>query len=198
MLTAKYKAGFLAATLLINLVLAGTLQVREARACSCAGTPSVKEGLRSSDAVFWGEAVSVEEQGLASSAPPFQNPVTFEVRESWKGVSQERVIVHGQGPEASCGLDFDEGKSYLVFAYHAGKGEGGPLETDLCTATSPLSGVEAAPRALGSPTDQLPDTGGPDAGSFGGGLTAAAVILFASLALTGAIHARKQKSARRP
>jgi hypothetical protein len=198
MLTIRSRASFLAAALLVNLVAAGTLGVREARACSCVGIPSVKEGLRNSDAVFWGEAVSVEEQGFASIAPPFQAPVTFEVRESWKGVSQERVVVHGQGMEASCGLDFDEGKTYLVFAYNVGKGEDGPLGTDLCTATKPLSDVEAASRALGSPTDQFPDAGGPDARYFGGGLTATAVAVFASLVLTGVINARRQRRARRP
>ncbi len=149
--------------------------------------------MRDSDAVFWGEAVSVEEQGSNSSTPPFLGPVTFELRESWKGTSQERVIVHGQGHEAGCGLDFDEGKSYLVFAYHVGKGEEAPLETGLCSSTAPLSDAEAAPAALGPPTVQLPDTGGPDARSFGGDLAAAAVIVFASLVLTGVILAGHQR-----
>lgn len=106
----KTRAGFLVIALALNLVLASTLHVREARACSCAGGFSVQEKLRDSDAVFWGEVVSVEEQGSTSSTPPFLAPVTFEVRESWKGVSQGRVIVHGQGIGASCGLDFDEGE----------------------------------------------------------------------------------------
>ena len=90
------RTSFLVVALAVNLVLASTLHVREARACSCAGGFSVQEELRDSDAVFWGEAVSVEEQGSTSSAPPFLGPVTFEVRESWKGASQEQVIVHGQ------------------------------------------------------------------------------------------------------
>lgn len=194
----KTGAGFLAAALVVNLVLASTLHVREARACSCAGGFSVQEELRDSEAVFWGEAVSVEEQGFTSSVPPFLGPVTFEVRESWKGVSQEQVIVHGQGHEASCGLDFDEGKTYLVFAYHVGKGEDGSLETGLCTATAALSEVEAAPAALGPPTGQLPDTGGPDAWSFGDDLTAAAVVVLGLLVLTGVLLACHQRRDQRP
>ena len=108
------------------------------------------------------------------------------------------MIVHGQGHEASCGLDFDEGKTRLVFAYHVGKGEDGPLETGLCTSTAALSEVEAAPAALGPPAGQLPDTGGPDVRSFGDDPTAAAVVVFASLVLTGVILARQQRRERQP
>jgi len=194
----RTRAGFLIVALAVNLVLASTLHVREARACSCTGGFSVQEELRDSDAVFWGEAVSVEKQGSTSSTPPFLGPVTFEVRESWKGASRERVIVHGQGLGASCGLDFDTGKTYLVFAYHVGKGGDGPLETGLCTSTAPLSDVGVAPAALGSPTAQLPDTGGPEAWSLGADLTAAAVVVFASLVLTGVILARRQRRDQRP
>ena len=183
--------GFLAVALVANLVLASTLHVREAHACSCAGVASVEEEMRDSDAVFWGEAVSVEKQEPASgSAPPSLGPVTFDANEVWKGVSRGRVTVNGQGFEASCGLDFDKGKTYLVFAYHAGKGEDGPLQTNLCTSTAALSDVEAAPAALGPPGDSLPDTGGPDAPSIGEGLIAAGAAVFASLVLTGVILSR--------
>ena len=190
MLAKKRTIGLVAAALVMNLVLASTLNVREAYACSCAGVPTAEEQLRSSDAVFWGEAVSVEERGFASSAPPFLGPVVFDVKESWKGVSDERVVVHGQGMEASCGLDFDRGETYLVFAYYVGKGGDGPLGTDLCTATGALPDAKAAPAALGPPTDELPETGGPDAPSFGGVLTFAAAVVLGSLALTGVILAR--------
>lgn len=179
--------GFLAAALVANVVLAGTLHVREAYACSCVGVPNAEEALRSSDAVFWGEAVGIERQNVTSSAPPFLGQVTFDVREVWKGVSDERVVVYGQGMEASCGLDFDKGETYLVFAYHVGKGGDGPLETGLCTATGALPNVEAAPAALGPPTGELPGTGGLGVPSFGGVLTFAAAVVFGSLALTGVV-----------
>lgn len=88
-------------------------------------------------------------------------------------------------------------KTYLVFAYHVGKGGDGPLETGLCTSTAALSEVEAAP-ALGPPNGRLPDTGGPHAWSFGDDLTAAAVVVFASLVLTGAILAGHQRRDQQP
>ncbi len=186
----KRTIGLLSMALVVNLLLASTLQVREAHACWCAGGLGAEEQLRNSDAVFWGEAVSVEESRFTSSVPPFLDPVTFDVKEVWKGVSGERVTVHGQGMEASCGLNFHRGETYLVFAYHVGKGEDGPLGTDLCTATSALSDVEAAPAALGPPTGKLPDTGGPDAWSLRDGLLAAAVVGLGSLALAGMILSR--------
>ena len=108
MLATKIRAGFLAA-LVVNLVRVSTLNAGEAPACSCAEGFSAQEELRGSDAVFWGEVVSVEKHGLTASTPPLLGPVTFGVRGSWKGMSQEQVIVHGQGSGASCGLDFDRG-----------------------------------------------------------------------------------------
>ena len=69
------------------------------------------------------------------------------------------VVVYGQGDEVSCGIDFQEGQSYLVFAYGGGEGHEDPLQTDFCTQTQQLS-TEIATRMLGPPTATLPDTGG--------------------------------------
>jgi hypothetical protein len=33
------------------------------------------------------------------------------VKESWKGVSEDPVVVYGHGLEASCGIELDEGVS---------------------------------------------------------------------------------------
>ncbi len=167
MLASRSRAGFLIVALAVNLVMFGGLDVRDAHACSCAGIPSAEEGLRTSDAVFWGEATNVEGQDLSPDSNldlgpvAFLGPVTFEVKEYWKGDVPKSVVVRGQGMGASCGLDFDKGKSYLVFAYRSGDAGDAPLGTDLCSATRPLSDVGDAPRALGLPVDQLPDTGGP-------------------------------------
>lgn len=89
---------------------------------------------------------------------PFLNPVTFDVKEAWKGVSGESAVVHGQGPSPSCGLDFEKGETYLVFAGHVGEGEDRALQTDSCGNTSPAS-VETARNILGPPPESLPETG---------------------------------------
>ena len=38
-------------------------------------------------------------------------PVTFDVKGARKGVSGESVVVHGQVPGVSCGLDFGRGEA---------------------------------------------------------------------------------------
>ena len=89
-----------------------------------------------SDAMFWGEVVSVEEQEIMSSVTPFLAPITFDRGYFRKGVSWEQVIVSGQGSEAGCGLYFDEGETFLGLRVpHVGKGEDGPLKIGFCTAS---------------------------------------------------------------
>jgi hypothetical protein len=69
------------------------------------------------------------------------------------------VVVHGQGPGASCGLDFERGETYPVFAGGTGRSGDGPLQTGLCSATRQTS-EETARNMLGPPTNPLPETGG--------------------------------------
>jgi len=196
MLAPRTKASFLIVVLAVNLALAGGPGARSAYACSCAGVPSAEEGLRNSDAVFWGEVTNVEGQDLSPDNSldlgpvAFLGPVTFEVKEYWKGDVPESVVVRGQGAGASCGLNFEQGKSYLVFAYRSGDARDALLGTDLCSATGPLTNVEDAPRVLGPPTDQLPDTGGAEL------LPRDGVILIAgalTLLAAGALVARRMR-----
>ena len=150
--------------LLGNLVLAAGPYAGEAHACSCAGTGSTEEALRRSTAVFSGEVVEVEGPSMEQVEPtdlgmPLLGPVTFDVKAAWKGVSGASVVVRGQGPGASCGLDFERGETYLVFAGGTGRSGDGPLETGLCSATRQTN-EETARNMLGPPTNSLPETGG--------------------------------------
>ncbi len=100
-----------------------------ARACSCATGSTPEERLRKSDAVFSGKVVGV--RGYFFDWPgggPSLGPVTFDLEESWKGVSEEPVVVRGYGASASCGLDFQRGERYLVYARRGEKGGDGSLE----------------------------------------------------------------------
>ena len=106
--------------------------------------------------MFSGEVVGIDENDLAPGPGPSLGKVTFDVSDVWKGVSEEPVAVYGQGPEASCGIDFERGESYLVYAYRS-SGDGA-LETNLCDATKPLTEAERDLGVLGPPT--LPGTGG--------------------------------------
>lgn len=152
----------LSVSLVASLLLTGGPWAGEAYACSCAGgSSSPEEALRKSDAVFSGEVVDTGklpplDDGITTMTMPFLDPVTFDVKASWKGVSGESAVVHGQGPAPSCGLNFERGETYLVFAGRVGEGA---LQTDYCGNTFPAS-EETARNILGPPTGTLPETGG--------------------------------------
>ena len=175
----RVRLGVLIFALAVNLLLAGASNLRNAHACSCISLPLEKH-LRSSDAVFSGEVVGVDENDLSPGAGPRLGKVTFDVSDVWKGVSEESVAVYGQGPGASCGLNFEEDESYLVYAYRSN--EDGPLETDLCNATKPLTEAERDLRLLGTPDATLPGTGGSIL-PIGDATTAAFVLLALASAL---------------
>lgn len=195
----RIRVSLLAAALVVNVFVAGSLTAPSAYACSCAGTSTVEESLRTSDAVFSGEVVGF---GAEDPEPQDDTPlggVEFRVKESWKGVSDGSVIIYGQGEGYfgevgegemvvvnSCAVTFEQGESYLVYAYRAGENAGGHLETDICTATKPLSDAGADLRALGSTTTGLPDTGGP--GLLSRSASSVAVVVLIALAGTLALR----------
>ena len=104
----------------------------------------------------------------------------------------DSVVVHGQGPGASCGLNLERGETYLVFAGGAGRDGGGALQTGLCSATRQAS-EETARNMFGPPTATLPETGGvsPEgAKREAGQMHVAAVVVLVSL-VAGAIFASR-------
>ncbi len=183
MLLTRIKLSSLIVAVAINLLVVGILNVREAHACSCASQTLEKE-IRTSDAVFSGEVVGVESDVLLPGPGPPLGKVTFDVRDSWKGVSGQSVVVYGQGPEVSCGIDFEQGKSYLVYAYRSKGNEGDPLETSLCDATKPLAEAKGDLPVLGPPGATLPDTGGSVSSPIGEATTVAAAFVLLVLAST--------------
>lgn len=124
---------------------------------------------------------------------PYPNPVTFDVAEAWKGVPENSVVVYGEGSEASCGIDFDEGETCLVFAYHSGDTEESPLQTDFCGATEQVD-LETARQILGPPAD-LPDTGGiaSEVGRIHAGVAYGAAAVAVSLAFLGGFWSRRMR-----
>lgn len=182
------RAGSLLLALAVILPLTA-LGARPAYACSCAMAGSVEEAFRSSDAVFSGEVLEIgsptpEQDGVATRVRPYLAPVTFDVQDAWKGVSGESAVVYGQGPGASCGLDFERGETYLVFAYGAETGKESPLQTSFCSATRQAS-VETARNMFGLPAGTLPETGGvpsEDAGRDAGSVRVVVPIALAVLA----------------
>ncbi len=170
---------------LVMSLLLVTLDAGPAHACSCAETRSVKETLEKSSAVFSGEVTKVKEfspeSPEAGDALLGLGPVTFEIQEAWKGVSGNSVVVYGQGPGASCGIDFERGETYLVYAYRTG----GDLGTDFCGRTKLLSYAGSDVSELNATRGSLPETGGPRVRSPLRATIAAsaAVMLLAAVAL---------------
>lgn len=140
-----------------NLLLAVTFGTEEAYACTCVRL-SQEEQLQRSDAVFSGEVLDAREN--PSPAPPglHLGPVTFDVEESWKGVSEEQVVVLGYGGGGDCGIDFREGGRYLVYATYGGQGEDAALTTGICEGTKPLEAAGDDLEALGPEGLELPET----------------------------------------
>lgn len=181
----RFGAGLLAMTLTACLLLAGGPYAGTAHACSCAGSVSVEEEFRASDAVFAGEMVR---GGLEDPRPKdgaMFGGVELRVDGSWKGVSGESAVVYGQDTvyygeleegkmytASSCAFPFVKGESYLVYAYRYEDG----FQVDGCGGTVTLADADKDLRVLGTPADRLTDTGGPPLPPVGVLAVAAALI----------------------
>jgi hypothetical protein len=184
----RSRAGLLAAALVANLLLVGGPGASEAHACTCA-LVSTERQIKTSDAMFSGEVVSIEPgERAANVSPPSLGRVTFEVEDSWEGGLEGTVDVYGHGPGASCGIKFDEGKSYLVYARRSGGGDS--LQTGLCDSTKPLEQAEDDLRLLGSPGGSLPGTGGYGVSPFEDATTI--VALSALLVVAGVLALQRR------
>jgi hypothetical protein len=109
-----------------------------ARACSCLQMPP-RQVFEESDAVFEGRVLEIV---------PNDNGITarLEVVQSWKGVEIERVEVRTAGDSAACGIAFEVGTSWLVYA----DDENGVLSTGLCSRTARIEEAEEDLAALGA------------------------------------------------
>ena len=118
-------------TLIIALAAGILMLANQAYACSCDGERTVKEQLRSADAVFVGRVIEQSKTGLT----------TFHVAAVWKGNTgktaklrtlevQKDFIIY-----STCDYQFVLNEEYLVYAYYNDKHE---LKTSICTRTTSL------------------------------------------------------------
>lgn len=116
-----------------------------AEACSCAIRPpmlfadALFDGAR---AVFVGEPYALTP---ATGGHGFLEGffVAFNIEESWKGVQGTRVGVVTSGDEAACGVRFQIGRTYVVYAFE----DDGELHATLCSVKEGEA-VEAERNAL--------------------------------------------------
>lgn len=113
-------------------------------ACSCAYIPEQDHACISypnTDAVFSGRVASVS---VARSDSEFWGPrlrvFRFEILEGFSGVDGAVVDVRTGMGGGDCGVDFEEGKSYFVYARRM---EDGSLSTSICSRTRPLDQAAA-------------------------------------------------------
>lgn len=107
-------------------------------ACSCAEV-SPTEAFNKSEAVFVGKVLESKQERIQDGIVggiSYRDANLFEVAEIWKGSNQSQMIIYEAGAEASCGIEFELGETYLVYTY---KNDDGELLTGLCNRTIEVS-----------------------------------------------------------
>lgn len=113
------------------------------QACKCAPPPSATEALQQASAVF---EASVTQLVPAEG----ENEVTLRVTRAWKGISTETVRVRTRSDTAACGVPFEIGRSYLVYANQSTQADTPiPLEVLRCSRTQPTEEAESDIAELG-------------------------------------------------
>ncbi len=106
---------------------------------------TIAEEVERADAVFLGTVIAVDHSDYKAYVFP-DVEVTFTVQEYWKGVFSEPLVLHtGQGG-GDCGFTFEEGKSYLIYAY---ADDNDDLHANICSRTALLSDAEEDLAKLG-------------------------------------------------
>ncbi|WP_409175551.1 hypothetical protein [Brevibacillus fortis] len=132
------------------------MQPFPASACSCARPPDPLTAKDQSAAVFTGKVLQVDERTDWLRWLPFWDKperggfdVIFEVQSTWKGVDQTQVQIVTSGLGGGCGIPFQPGQEYLVYASYWELNE---LETNICTRTALKADAREDLQALGSGT----------------------------------------------
>lgn len=123
------------------VVLALLARVDRAHACSCMEM-DVPTAFARADAVFEGRVASIERTSDGVGAVR----VTFDVVQQWKGIDHEHVVVETAADSAACGVAFEEGTSWLVYAQDVE----GVLHTGLCSRTKRIEEADEDRAELGA------------------------------------------------
>lgn len=122
------------------LLLLSLLAAKPAFACSCIEPPPPQEAAQQAAAVFTGTVISVTQVGN-------QQEVRIRVEQVWKGAKCGEITILTPLDEAACGISFQSGQSYLVYAER----QQGKLSTNLCSRTNLTSQAGGDITALGEP-----------------------------------------------
>jgi hypothetical protein len=117
------------------------IEVQPAHACSCASPLPPWSALQRASAVFVGTAAPVSQSALNDlrrQGRRVAGPAThrFSVKQSFKGVPGNTVVIHTGADKGNCGKTFTPGEDYLIYAY---ADEQGNFHTSQYTRTGSLS-----------------------------------------------------------
>jgi len=124
-----------------------------AAACTCAPPGPPGQELERADVVFTGEVESIEPAPAPGDDPtwPSRLRVTLRLLGVWKGIPEgDTVTVFTASQSAACGVSFEEGKKFLVYAY-AGGSDRRELTATVCSRTAQLKHAKEDLQALGAP-----------------------------------------------
>jgi hypothetical protein len=135
------------ALLVAGIALASSqLFTPSALACKCM-MPPPEAAREHAAAVFEGQVTDIVDEPGANGSSMGKKLVTLSLVRTWKGVEKEEVVkVRTSDSSASCGIDFEKGKSFLVYA---SQGESGGLEAGACGRTRPMADAAEDLAALG-------------------------------------------------
>ena len=119
----------------------------DASACSCMMLPPPEDALNEADAVFSGEVVKIIENGKITKGSG--KTVHFKVNEVWKGTNESEVVITTGNNEGDCGIPFEEGQKYLVYATMSDMYVNNTLSTTICHRTTEFAGASGDLNALG-------------------------------------------------
>jgi Tissue inhibitor of metalloproteinase len=134
--------------LVAAIVAAGALLGPASPACACSCAPLTQaQAFEKADAVFAATLVRRDERGglVRSSTDPVT--LTWTVDAVYKGSASKVQQVNTVESGASCGLEAEVGRRYLVHA----DSTGGRLEASLCGGTRPLAGTPAVAGHVAKP-----------------------------------------------
>jgi hypothetical protein len=147
------------------LCLAALLLPSAAEACVCDTPATVEKAFAETTAIFTGKYIGSEyrkgiknefaEMDAEAKGKPVEYEVLvhkFKVAHWWKGGTEEEAILvsdhvrttDGSEMISDCDLGFENGKSYLIYAY----GEANELGSGACTRTKSLKRADADLREL--------------------------------------------------
>ncbi len=121
------------AIIIIAVLVSAAGSAGYAVACSCAQTQTVEAAKQAHDAIFKGVVEKIKKPGFTSMVSSGDyTTTTFKVHEVWKGKVTSEITVYSALSTESCGFEFREGESYIVYAQQTDKG----LVVTLCSRTA--------------------------------------------------------------